>query len=168
MPANKVEIDDAIKEGVQLFELYSPSSISQGKISFNVMELSDELDSSGRKKIKDTGKVSEMDFDFLVYAVGQKPEMDVSTCGASCGDTKLGASTVIEAVADGRKVAFQLMKEIKSEIDFYSSRKKGLLAGLAYEKITAQVPKHLDPISRVKSFCRGRVRLQTENCLSRG
>ena len=152
MPANKVEIDDALKEGVKLFELYFPASISDGKITFKVMELSPELDDSGRNKIKDTGKTSEMDFNFLTYAVGQKPGMDAKLFEKTCGDASLGATTVIEAVADGRRIAFELMKDNDNELLFYSSRKKGVLPYNVYKKILAQRPKHLDAKKRIKDF----------------
>jgi formate dehydrogenase major subunit len=162
MPATKVEIEDAINEGVKLFELYSPASIVDGKITFNVMELSPELDASGRNKIKDTGKTSQMDFDFLTYAVGQKPNMDAKLFEKTCGDANLGASTVIEAVADGRKAAFELMDNEDSELIFYSSRKKNVLPYNVYKKILAQKPKHLDVKKRIKDFAEVEIGYKTK------
>lgn len=156
MPASPEEVQDALKEGVKLYELVAPTELQNKKISFSVMELSCELDSSGRKKVCETGKKIEKEFDVLVYAVGQKAETELlSTQGVLiCGDAKNGASTVIEAVADGRKAAFSLETCFIDELSFYSQRQSKTLPKelLSYAKLDQVHSIHRDPLERIKDF----------------
>ena len=171
MPALSAEIDDALNEGVKLYELMSPCELSPsnidavaGSIKFMKMELSNELDSSGRRKIKGTDIFETFAFDTLVYAIGQKPEPElleaIKSMGLKnvqiAGDVRLGASTVIEAVADGRKTAEKIIGEIvetvKDELSFYSLRERGVLVSSKNKKIKQEKVKHLAPLQRAKIF----------------
>ena len=167
MPAHHFEIEDALKEGVELFELMSPFELIASKtngiarsIKFRKMIISDELDKSGRRKIKDTDDFKVFDFDTLVYAIGQKiePELaeNINSMGFKnvllCGDARSGASTVIEAVADGRKAAEKILGNTKDELVFYSLREKGVLAFSNYEKQERIIPKQLNASERIYNF----------------
>lgn len=167
MPAHYFEIEDALNEGIDLFELMSPfeliASNTNGiarSIKFRKMIISDELDRSGRRKIKDTDDFEVFDFDTLVYAIGQRVEPElvesINLMGAKniilCGDAKSGASTVIEAVADGRKAAEKILDNTRDELVFYSLREKGILASANYEKHARVLTKHLNASERIYNF----------------
>ncbi|MEI6080173.1 MAG: FAD-dependent oxidoreductase [bacterium] len=167
MPALSAEIDDALNEGIKLFELMSPCELTPsstaavaGSIKFMKMELSNELDSSGRRKIKGTDSFETFDLDTLVYAIGQKPEPELLEAIKSmdlknvqiAGDARLGASTVIEAVADARKTAEKIIGMEKDELSFYSLRENGVLVRSKNKKIKEIKVKHLAPLLRAKAF----------------
>ncbi len=155
MPAQNIEVEDALKEGVKLYELLAPIELKDKKISFGVMELSCELDSSGRKKICETGVKVEKDFDVLVYAIGQKAanEFAIDEKVLLCGDAKNGATSVIEAVSDGRKLAMSFCKST-DELAFYSERQKGILVKElnSYSRVNSQETIHRLPQERIKDF----------------
>ncbi|MCX6112944.1 MAG: FAD-dependent oxidoreductase [Proteobacteria bacterium] len=160
MPALNIEVEDALNEGVKLFELMSPFELTAKSIKFRKMVISDEVDSSGRRKIKDTDEFVNFDFDTLVYAIGQKPEPELidsmKALGLNnvylCGDAKLGASTVIEAVADGRKTAEKIINKTSDELSFYSLREKGILFAAENKKVEKQKVSHLLASARIKNF----------------
>jgi formate dehydrogenase major subunit len=167
MPAHDIEIEDALNEGVKLFELMSPSEIISSDVNgmarsmrFRKMALCDELDSSGRCKIKDTDAFELFDADTIIYAIGQKTEPELVEAIKSldlknvylCGDAKNGASTVIEAVADGRKAAERIMNSVADEMTFYSLREKGILPCSQNEKIEREKVKYTAPLERIKNF----------------
>ncbi|MEI6093301.1 MAG: FAD-dependent oxidoreductase [bacterium] len=167
MPALNIEIEDALKEGVELFELMNPFEVIPsmvngvaGAIKFRKMVLSDECDNSGRRKIKDTDDFKTFDLDTLVYAIGQKAEPElidsIKAMGLNnvivCGDARTGASTVIEAVADGRKTAEKILKITKDELAFYSLREKGILACSHNDKQERVMVSHLSAPERIHNF----------------
>ena len=169
MPADHVEIEEALHEGVRLYELVAPVELKDKKISFNVMELSCELDSSGRKKVCETGKKIEKDFEILVYAIGQKAETDILSVEGiiPCGDAKNGATTVIEAVADGRRVAYGLEKTFNDELSFYSQREKGALSKTlpSYEKTDRNKAVTRDVSNRIKDFGEAELGFTPSGCV---
>ena len=133
-PAEDIEIEEAIEEGVQFLFLTNPDEIigdENGKvkqIKLQVMELG-EPDASGRRSpvpVKDTFKM--LDVDTVIAAIGQKChpesldvvgmtkwgtiEANVSTMATSmegvfaAGDaTNDGASIAIDAIAEGNRAA---------------------------------------------------------------
>jgi len=131
MPAGVEEADDAVKEGVEFIFLANPTKITRedGKIKLECirMELG-EPDSSGRRRpIPIEGSEFVMEFDTVIPALGQMPEIpaefgietgrrgvvqvDPDTLRTSRekvfagGDAVSGAATVIEAIASGRRAA---------------------------------------------------------------
>ena len=133
-PAEDIEIEEAIEEGVQFLFLTNPDEIigdENGKvkqIKLQVMELG-EPDASGRRSpvpVKDTFKM--LDVDTVIAAIGQKChpesldvvgmtkwgtiEANVSTMATAmegvfaAGDaTNDGASIAIDAIAEGNRAA---------------------------------------------------------------
>jgi len=136
MPAGKEELESAFEEGVELIELAAPVKIVREdgvlKITCVKMKLG-EVDSSGRRRPEPiTGSEFILEADTIVKALGQKPslpadfKLDLNRNGYvkvdqnlmtsrigvfAGGDIVRGPSSVIEAIADGRRAA--------SSIDIY-------------------------------------------------
>jgi len=133
MPARADEVEAAEKEGIQFHFLTNPSRvIGNGKVT-GVELLRQELgefDTSGRRRpVPIAGSEFTLDVDVLIPAIGQEPDlawMDgdstietrrgatfavndglATTRGGvfAAGDAVLGPATVIEAVAQGNRVA---------------------------------------------------------------
>jgi len=136
MPADVKEIDAAIQEGIKIEFLSQPVRFNSkdGKVSsieLTRMRLG-ELDESGRRK---PVPISNSEFfkevDNVILAIGQRPESDwlkkdltISKWGTievdgfslntgkngvfAGGDAIRGPSTVIEAIADGKKAALAI------------------------------------------------------------
>lgn len=131
MPAGSEAVDETLREGVEFIFLTNPTKITSenGKIKLECirMELG-ELDSSGRRRpIPIEGSEFVREFDTVIPAIGQMPEIpdafgievgrrgtvqvDPDTLETSRegvfagGDAVSGAATVIEAIASGRKAA---------------------------------------------------------------
>lgn len=175
MPAQKIEIKEALEEGMELFELMSPVEIIPSNkeglakaVKFEIMKLSLELDESGRNKIIKTNNYETYEFDNLIYATGQKvdknfidaiSEFDLKNVHL-CGDALNGQSSVIQAVASGRKVAYSLIESIDKnneylphdEMEFYSQRESGRLFRNNFRKQIKPGVKYLDPEIRNKNF----------------
>ncbi len=118
MSAGVHEIEAMEAEGVEFEFLVTPNAIMEkdGKV-VGLQLLRNELQKS--KSIKTIpGSEFEMDVDTVVFAIGQKEETDVVDDEAKkkiknlflAGDFRNGASTVIEAAADGRKSAREVHK----------------------------------------------------------
>jgi putative selenate reductase len=131
MPADQDEIEDAIREGIDLLELVSPVEVNLRNkeivsLTCTKMRLG-ELDSDGRKStIPIPNSSIEIPLDTIIPAIGQEVVVDFLP-GATLiadhktfmtqipnvfagGDAIRGASTLIEAAADGQKVAQKIMK----------------------------------------------------------
>ncbi len=133
-PANKIEIEEAMQEGVEFkfltnpVEVISESGIVKG-IKCEIMELGD-LDESGRRKPMGSGKFIEIPCDNIISAIGQVPEPlfknmfkvdkgylvcdDMQTSVPHIyagGDIVLGAKTVVEAQKCGRIAAKRILSE---------------------------------------------------------
>ena len=133
MPARADEVEAAEKEGIQFHFLTNPSRvIGNGKVS-GVELLRQELgefDTSGRRRpVPIAGSEFTLDVDVLIPAIGQEPDLawmdgdstietrrgatfavndGLATTRAgvfAAGDAVLGPATVIEAVAQGNRVA---------------------------------------------------------------
>jgi NADH-quinone oxidoreductase subunit F len=135
MPAQDLEIREAEEEGVQLHFLTTPIRVL-GDSKVTGLELQPqelgEFDNSGRRRpmpVEGAGYV--MEVDIVIPAIGQSPDLsslngdspevnrnrtfkvgsklETSRVGLfAAGDAVLGPSTVIEAVAQGNKVALNV------------------------------------------------------------
>jgi NADH-quinone oxidoreductase subunit F len=145
MPAWQEEIDEALKEGVEVKYLTAPLKvISQNKkvkrLRCVKMKLG-EVDKSGRRKpVPVEGSEFEIDIDTLVPAISQKPELKgiVSDNNLKIskwdtvevneetlytgydgifagGDVVLGPSTVTDAISQGKIAADMINKYIRGE-----------------------------------------------------
>jgi putative selenate reductase len=126
MPADFEEIQAALDEDIELVELTAPECllIEDGRVQSNVcfkMELG-ATDASGRPRpIKIEGTEFEIKVDSVISAIGQRveldffPEEDLRPDPATLetqlpnvfagGDAVRGASTLIKAIGDGKRVA---------------------------------------------------------------
>jgi len=132
MPANPEEIDDLLAEGIDIIELTAPEKIvsdNNGQVASLVcskMRLS-EKDASGRATpIKIEGSEFSIPFDTIIPALGQEILIDfvdislLKTRDNSMetlidkvfigGDALNGGASVVHAVADGRKVAAEIIQ----------------------------------------------------------
>ena len=126
MPAAPEEIQALLDEGVKLVELTAPECmlVDDGQVKSNVcfkMELG-EADASGRPRpIKIDGSQFELQVDSVISAIGQRVNLDffpeeqlkidphthetqLENVFAG-GDAVRGASTLIKAIGDGKKIA---------------------------------------------------------------
>jgi putative selenate reductase len=126
MPADRDEIDAALEEGIELIELTAPECllVEDGRVTANLcfkMALG-EKDASGRPRpIKIEGTEFAVQADSVIAAIGQRVELDflpqqdlqvnpdtletrLENVYAG-GDAVRGASTLIKAIADGKRVA---------------------------------------------------------------
>ena len=133
MPARDDEVEAAEKEGIQFHFLTNPSRVvGNGKVT-GVELLRQELgafDTSGRRRpVPIPGSEFTLDIDILIPAIGQEPDISwmdgdstvetgrgatftvndgLATTRAgvfAAGDAVLGPATVIQAVAQGNRVA---------------------------------------------------------------
>ncbi|MBP8952813.1 MAG: NADH-quinone oxidoreductase subunit NuoF [Armatimonadetes bacterium] len=140
MPAHAEEIEAAAHEGVQLHFLMAPSEIKveDGKVAGMIcqqMELGD-FDSSGRRRpIPVEGSEIALDVDTVIAAIGQRIDPDCACVetsrGKLCadpvtlatakanvfagGDATEGPMTVVDAIADGHKVARSIHSYLSGE-----------------------------------------------------
>ncbi|MBZ4686664.1 MAG: putative selenate reductase [Clostridia bacterium] len=129
MPADKEELELALSEGVIFKELLSPQSLSGGVLKCQKMKLS-KADASGRKRpVAIEGEYEELTIDTVLSAIGELVDFDVlqkngievdekgnvtvnpETNETNVenvfigGDALTGPATVVEAIADGTRVA---------------------------------------------------------------
>lgn len=138
-PALETEIALAVADGVKFLELASPiKPIIENKIlkglSFEKMELLDELDSSNRPKIRGTNRFEIIEADLIVEAIGSQPNYDyfqdklpeIFENGWISRDTNLsyghfenfffigdfmnGATTVVNAMKSGLDAAQKILE----------------------------------------------------------
>jgi NADPH-dependent glutamate synthase beta subunit-like oxidoreductase len=139
MPAGRDEIEEALQEGVEIVFLAAPVKIGRGddqlKLTCTQMELG-EPDASGRRRpvpVKDSE--FSMDFDSIIAAVGQVPDIPSQlglkarrdhTLGVNSetqatdrrgawagGDVVTGPATVIAAIAGGKRAAISMNSYLK-------------------------------------------------------
>jgi putative selenate reductase len=132
MPSDPEEVQAAIDEGIQLNELTQPECmlVEDGRITSNLcfkMELG-EKDASGRPRpIKIDGSEFELNVDTVITAIGQRVVLDFLSAGELAvdrdsmetqleglfagGDAIRGASSLVNAIGDGRRAAGSIMKK---------------------------------------------------------
>jgi heterodisulfide reductase subunit A-like polyferredoxin len=145
MPADPLEVADAMYEGVRVCFLTQPARIvgNAGRaagVECVRMRLSDEKDSSGRRRpVPIEGSEHVLPFDAVLIAIGQTPntkfaehgsvrvskwstiEVDPETMQTSRpgvfagGDVVVGAGTLVEAIAAGQRAAATMLRYIAGE-----------------------------------------------------
>lgn len=131
MPAEEEEIIAAEAEGIRVIELVSPEKIitKDGQavaIECSKMTLGEPDDSGRRRPVKLEGETVNFDVDHVIPAIGQQVVLDFIPGGAlkidpgsgqtqlekvfAGGDAVRGASTLIEAIGDGRRIAQNIIK----------------------------------------------------------
>ena len=144
MPADFEEVQAALAEGIELIELVAPECllVEDGRVKSNVcfkMELG-KPDASGRPRpIKIEGTEFEIKVDSVISAIGQRVELDFfpeknllfdpETLETQLpnvfagGDAVRGASTLIKAISDGKRVAEAIKQRAAVEDDFPAGEK---------------------------------------------
>jgi NADPH-dependent glutamate synthase beta subunit-like oxidoreductase len=160
MPAGRDEIEEALQEGVEIIFLAAPVKISriEGRLKLTCtrMELG-EPDASGRRKpvpMKDSE--FSMDFDSVIAAVGQVPDIpsqlglkarrdrtlgvDFNTQATdrrgawAGGDVVTGPATVIAAIAAGKRAAVSIDSYLKGGAEAEEKDKATLQPFLRFSK----------------------------------
>ncbi len=138
MPADYEEIQTTLDEGIELIELTAPECllVEDGQVKSNVcfkMELG-ESDASGRPRpIKIEGSEFEIQVDSVISAIGQRVELDFfpekdlhsdpDTLETQLpnvfagGDAVRGASTLIKAIGDGKRVAKSIRRRASVQFE---------------------------------------------------
>ena len=108
MPADAEELELALQEGIEFYELLAPKSLTGGSLTCIKMKLG-ETDSSGRRSPVPTDEILEVPADIAIAAIGNK--INCTLCGEAekdvyiIGDAKHGPATIAEAIADAAKCA---------------------------------------------------------------
>lgn len=133
MPADKEELELALKEGVIFKELLSPVALENGILKCQKMSLG-QPDATGRRRpVPQTGQFEEVKVDTVLTAIGEMVDHDLlkkngiefdaggkitvnpATLETNVenvfigGDALSGPSTVVEAIAHGTRVAKAIM-----------------------------------------------------------
>jgi putative selenate reductase len=167
MPADLEEIQAALDEDIHLIELAAPECllVEGGRVKSNVcfrMQLGDK-DASGRPRpIKLEGTEFEIEADSVISAIGQRVELDFfpeeglqadpNTMETQLpevfagGDAVRGASTLIRAIGDGKRVAEAIIGKaaVQFEVPDYKTEREADIATLqinqARRKFGPKVP----------------------------
>lgn len=138
MPADEEELQLAKEDGVIFCELLAPVALENGTLLCNVMKLG-EPDASGRRSPVETGETVKLPCDTLIAAVGEKIDAKLFTDNGIAldargrvetdanlmtrrknvyviGDCSRGPATVVEGIADARKVADAIVGRYEYEI----------------------------------------------------
>jgi NADH-quinone oxidoreductase subunit F len=142
MPAHKEEIEGAKEEGIKFHFLVNPVEVLGDKQRMTAVRIQRQqqadYDASGRRRVRPiTGSDYDMPCDVLIPAIGQTTDFDWLTDGTietdrlatfkvgaafettcagvfAAGDAVSGPRTVIEAVAQGNKVALAVEHWLKT------------------------------------------------------
>ncbi len=135
MPANYNEIIETLNEGIEIVELVEPEKIisKNGKLTGVELvktKLVNQYSGKRPKPVKINGSEFVMNFDTVIFAVGQVNEFyflkekeykkheipfteyDNVFIG---GDAVRGAASAIKAIADGKNAAYKILKKYNSE-----------------------------------------------------
>ncbi len=151
MPASREEIEELLEENVEILELAAPESLElkdgkATKMIFAKMKL-EGRDAAGRAKPVKTGEQVVLDVDMVIKAIGQDHatsflegvvdmesngriktndhQTSVATIFAG-GDVVRGPASIIKGIADGKEVAFAIMKQEGLDVEELKSIKKDL------------------------------------------
>ena len=139
MKANDEELQLALSEGIEFMELLNPFEYTDGHLRCHVTELGDP-DADGRRMPGDTEEVIAVPADSVISAVGVRvdttfyrnngiivndrglPEVNPETCETNipnvfiAGDGRVGSASVVDAIADARKVCDAILKEFENMV----------------------------------------------------
>ncbi|WP_117232781.1 formate dehydrogenase subunit alpha [Vibrio maerlii] len=179
MPAEDYEIEEAEHEGVKFHFLTNPVeniSDDNGRVSAVRLEkmVLGEPDSSGRRRPTATGEFFIEEYDTVIAAVSQKPdlsfleddsielpltrwntsEVDESTLHTgqgnifSIGDFRRGPATAIEAVSDGRKVAQAIDRFFEGSMDSIPQTPFNAQKERRLKQVDSQYFSHITKVAR--------------------
>ena len=134
LPAQREEIEGAIEDGVAFLELVSPIGFDGKTLLCEKMQLGD-YDTSGRRAVSGSGETVTLDFDSVILATGATIETEIfAKQGLAldqksylvrnehletsisdvyvAGDLKAGPATIVEAMADGKTIAYDILEKV--------------------------------------------------------
>jgi NADH-quinone oxidoreductase subunit F len=190
MPAWQKDVEEALEEGIVLNFLWAPKRILQKDGKTTGMEFIRSrtvYDDDGRSRLSvDEASIQAVDADTVIIAIGQAPDasflsrdsqIERSLWGSlevdrnklstnipgifSGGDFITGPSTVIQAIASGRRAALAIHQHLqgdKSRVEIIDEKSEFLsMAGLALdEEITKDQPRteveYEEAEERIKDF----------------
>ena len=141
MPAEPEELRLALEDGVKFLELLAPVAYENGVLTVQVMKLG-EKSADGRRGVEPTGETKQLAFDTVISAVGARVDTEFFSCSAidqnkrgyaavneqSCqtnldgvyvsGDCRRGASTIVEAMADSKRITKDILGKLGLSHDF--------------------------------------------------
>ncbi len=140
MPAEAEEKHLAMADGINFLELLAPVSYENGVLTVEVMQLGDR-DADGRRKVVPTGETKTLKFDTVISAVGARVDTSVfeklgmkqtgrgyaalnennetSLEGVYiAGDCRDGAATIVQAMADSKHIAIDILGKLGIAHDF--------------------------------------------------
>jgi len=153
MPADAEEIKALLEEGIHIFELAAPLSISQNENELELFCTKMELgkpDDSGRRRpipIEDSGY--SIKFDSIITAIGQDTILDflpdekliIQNVNETQyknifagGDATRGADSLINAIGDGKDAAFSIIKRADKDFKISISNKEEKLSPAEFQK----------------------------------
>jgi len=129
MPADKEEVEELIHEGISVLELAAPEKIESSgdklKLTCSKIKLGEPDDSGRRRPVKIHGSNFNLLFDTIITAIGQEvnsdflPEnkLEVNPDNNETqlknifagGDAVRGADSLINAIADGKQTALNIL-----------------------------------------------------------
>jgi len=186
MPASPDEVDQALEEGVNIIFLVAPSKINKIKrknetlhVEFIRMRLGGIGESRRRQQEQILGSEFVLDFDTVIAAIGERPDISPTFGIATAGDGRVrvdpvtlttdrigvfaggdaitGPASVIEAISAGRKAAINIDKYLggQGNIDEMLAAKKEIM-GETWEESILELPRQrmplLDSIKRISNF----------------
>ena len=139
MPASEEEYELAKEDGIAFHWLRNPERFDRdGSLTLRVMELG-EPDDSGRRRPLPTQATETITADTLIHSIGDDPEVEVLTeAGLNpdqkrgtvktgpggetpienvflVGDSRTGASTIVNCIAEGRSAADTICRKVDPE-----------------------------------------------------
>jgi putative selenate reductase len=140
MPAEVEEKNLALADGIEFLELLAPVTYENGVLTVEVMQLG-ERDADGRRKVVSTGETKTLEFDTVISAVGARVDTsafekhgikqnsrgyaDVSQSFETnidgvyvAGDCRSGAATIVQAMADSKSIAKNILARLGIAHDF--------------------------------------------------
>ena len=198
MPADPDEIREAVEEGVRIEELAAPEKVlvKDGRavgMLVSKMKLG-EADASGRARpVKIDGSEFEISADTIIVAIGQdlrldgwpesKLEMNPLTGATQLakvytgGDAGRGAASLIQAIADGRMAAENILAEAAKEarlpqapaddrkVDIADLRRRQAKRGFGPGVLHKKPSERLDFQLFTKTFTEEEAREESSRCL---
>jgi heterodisulfide reductase subunit A-like polyferredoxin len=184
MPAFSAEVKEAEREGVEFHFLVAPKTIlgENGKVAALEcirMELGEPDESGRRRPIPVEGSEFTLNFDTVIPAIGEAPDVSFMPEGGkvtkrktlecdpltletslpgvfACGDVVSGPATAVDAIAAGKRAAVSIDRYLRSQ-DLKAGREKEVkvvedVSKEGVEKRPRQAMPRLPVEKRVRSF----------------
>ena len=147
MPADREEINELLAEGIEVIELTNPVEVSNEGLKCIKMKLGEEDESGRRRPVEVENSEHLIASDLVIMAIGQNTVLDfIEDSGIETtkwgtlkvdeithetnleniyagGDVSRGPSSIIKAIADGKEVAFEILRKEGISWDKYKVSK---------------------------------------------